>query len=81
MKVAELERASLDYWVARALGYKSGNDVPSTLTGEWSDGSGFRNAWQPSNECALMWQANSAMRSKSKIQPIDCKTQIQVIGC
>jgi hypothetical protein len=50
MKVAELERALLDYWVARALGYKSGNDVPSTLTGEWSDGSGFRNAWQPSNE-------------------------------
>ena len=51
MKVAELEGALLDYWVARALGYASREDVPSNLTGEWSEG-GFKNDWTPSTDWA-----------------------------
>ncbi|WP_188130771.1 phage protein NinX family protein [Paraburkholderia panacisoli] len=52
MKVSELSGPLLDFWVARAEGYKSVDDVPSTLTGEWSDGSGTKNDWAPSTDWA-----------------------------
>lgn len=52
MRVAELEGETLDLWVARALGYASRDDVPSSLTGEWSDGSGMQNDWSPSHDWA-----------------------------
>jgi hypothetical protein len=52
MRVAELEGETLDLWVARAMGYASREDVPSSLTGEWSDGSGTQNDWQPSDDWA-----------------------------
>ncbi|MFM0141701.1 phage protein NinX family protein [Paraburkholderia sp. RL18-085-BIA-A] len=49
MKTAELEGAVLDFWVARALGYASRDDVPSSLTGEWAS-NGFKNEWHPSED-------------------------------
>jgi hypothetical protein len=49
MKVEDLDGMTLDYWVARALGYASPDDVPSSLTGEWAS-NGFKNDWQPSED-------------------------------
>jgi hypothetical protein len=66
MKVAELEGRALDEWVARALGYKSGNDVPSTLTGEWSDGSGTKNDWTPSTD----WAQAGPIIERERIQTV-----------
>lgn len=53
MKVAELEGAQLDYWVARALGFPGPDDVPTELCGwEHIEGESFRKDWQPSQDWA-----------------------------
>lgn len=51
MKVAELEGAQLDAWVARALGFPSSDDVPNELCGwEHIESESFRKDWSPSQD-------------------------------
>ena len=50
MKTSELTGAQLDYWVAKALGYRSVTDVPEAVLGFWYAGEsdGGPQAWAPS---------------------------------
>lgn len=53
MKVAELEGAQLDYWVAKALGFQNADAVPSELCGrEQIDDDSFRKDWVPHEDWA-----------------------------
>ncbi|MFM0503992.1 phage protein NinX family protein [Paraburkholderia caffeinilytica] len=69
MKVSELKGELLDYWVARALGYASRDDVPSSLTGEWAE-NGFKNEWQPS----IDWAQGGPFIERERIE-LECNSE------